>query len=248
MATVVDWMKLSLLIAAVDVLQDDTVNPSLWVVAGVAISTAVNQGLGVPGASAESLLKRLPAMPFGDQPLVTEALGKLPSEKVRSEVIEGLRDPSTSDRHFDLFVDVISGPAHSGHVSDSILLDLSDRHRSDFKIKIIAGLVETVSNGVNLDPTTLILIRDKWASSESSRVREQSIVVARLLPVDAEFIRIALNDPSPRVRLSMAHELGFSDETSDLIMDALAQRIYIEEHPEVLSALWSTQAAFETKK
>ena len=248
MATVIDWMKTSLLIAAVEVLQDDTVNPSMWVVAGVAISTAVNQGLGVPGASAESLLKRLPVMPFGDQPVVTEALGKLPSEKVRSEVIEGLRDPSTSDRHFDLFVDVISGPAHSGHVSDSILLDLCDRHLTDYKIKILAALIESISEAASLDPRTLILIRDKWASSESSRVRETSIIVARLLPVDAEFICLALNDPAPRVRLSMAHELVFTEKPNELVMDALAERIYVEEHPEVLSALWSAQAAFEPKK
>lgn len=230
------------------VLQDDMANPALWVVAGVAISTAVNQGLSVPTGSTEALLKRLPAMPFGDQPLITEALGKLPNQNVRSQIFEALRDPSTSDRHFDLLVDVVCGPAHSGHVSDSILLDLCDRHLTDYKIKIIAGLVETVSDGVNLDPRTLILIRDKWAGSESSVVREQSIVVARLLPVDAEFIRFALNDPAPRVRRSMADELLFMDGGNDAVLDVLAERLYFEEDAQTLASLWAAQAGLEPKK
>lgn len=241
-------MKSSPLPVLLAVLQDDLANSSLWVVAGVAISTAVNQGLAVPVGCAEALLKRLAAMPIGDQPLITEALGKLPSQKIRSQVLDRLRDISTSDRDFNLLADVISGPAHSGHVSSSFLLDLCDRNVTDYKVKILASLIESISEAASLDSKTVTMIRDKWASSESSKTRELAIVVARLVPVDPEFIQAALNDPSPRVRLSVAHELGFSDETSDFIMDALAQRIYVEEHPEVLSGLWSTQAALETKK
>lgn len=247
-STVISSVKSSFLSAAIEVLRDDLANPSLWVVAGVALSTAVNQGLAIPAGCAESLLKRLSSVPIGDQFLITEALGKLPSEQVRKEVLDRLQDPSTSDRNFDLLADAISGPAHSGYVSGSLVLDLCDRNVSDYKIKILASLIESISEAGSLDSTILTMIRDKWASSESSRVRETSIIVGRLLPVDPEFIRLALNDPSPRVRLSMAHELGFLETPNELVLDALAERIYVEENPEVLSALWSTQAAFETKK
>ena len=242
-------MKASLLIAAVEALQDDLAGPSLWGSAAVGLSTAVDEGLVVPARAAELLLQRLFVVSARHQYVVTEALGKLPDRAVREKALDLLQDPGTGDQQFELLIDIVCGPAHRAHVSESVLLGLCDRNNTARKVDLLSGLVEAMCEVATLSREALLMIRDKWALAEGTKIRERAVVVGRYLPADAEFIRQMLNDSSPKVRRWMADELGFfTAEGNDAILDVLAERLFREEDPETLSSLWAAQASLQHQR
>jgi HEAT repeat protein len=148
---------------------------------------------------------------------------------------EDVRDPAMA---------VLSGDAHARHVSDSAILGVVERVRDGFYAASIVGLIDAVHRARGLSPELLRSVRDRWASSSCSDVREKAILVAALI-ADPElpFIARMLEDPNAEVRLAVAHKLGRGMPGSDDAVDLIEQRLEIESHPDARAALLHAQAA-----
>ena len=167
-----------------------------------------------------------------------ERLGSLPDEAVRQDALALLaRDDGGEDLR-ELAVEVLSGDAHAGHVSDEAILSLAERVHDGSSATAARHLIAAVHRARGLQPSMLRMIRDRWAASVVSDARENAVLLAtEIAEPDMAFVERMLADPSADVRLTLAHRLGLDFPGGELAVGLIEARLRVESHPDARAAL-----------
>jgi hypothetical protein len=171
-------------------------------------------------------------------------LGALPDDTVRQDALSVLaRDDGGEDLR-DLATEVLSGPAHAGHVTDDALLSLAERVLDGSTASAARNLISAVHRSRGLQPGMLRMIRDRWATSPVADVREAAVLLATEIPEpDMAFVERMLADPSADVRVTLAHRLVLDFPGRELAVGLIEARLRIESHPDARAALLHAQGS-----
>jgi hypothetical protein len=231
----------NLLLAAVRVLEDETIAPTFKVVASETLLTAVREGLILPTGSAWLLWSYGKANPARDA-YAMERLGSIDDADVRQDALATLFAATGGDER-DLAIHVLSGAGHALHITDEVLGHLVDRVRTGADARAAHRLIEATHRARDVSSELLRAIRDRFAASRLPEVREVSVAIAaEIAESDLAFVEKLLNDKNADVRYEMAHRLSLYLPGRELALDIIEARLAVEAHPEPRAGLLRAQA------
>jgi hypothetical protein len=237
-------MAHDLLSGAVAVLESPTNPASLKTVATGALLTAIAEGLLVPSRTAWLVWTWARTAPTHRDWHLAERLGTLPDEPVRADALAVLAHDDGGEDLRDLATEVLSGPAHAGHIGDATLLGLAERAHDGSSATAARHMISAVHRARGLQPSLLRMIRDRWASAPVADVREAAVLLATEIPEpDMAFVERMLADPSADVRLALAHRLGLDFPGGELAVGLIEATLRVESHPDARAALMHAQGS-----
>lgn len=237
-------MPIDFLTCALSVLSSPEQPQSVRVAACECMLAALVEGLQLPTGAVQAIWSFWVSHPGRRGWRHASNIGSIPDSVVHQEAIEILTREHGGDDHRDLAVDVLTGEGHRGLLTDPFLLTLFERASNANRARELQRLLEASHDGRGIETETLLMIRDRFASSPVPGVRDASISVAGLLVhPDFDFVRVMLEDPDSEVRCSMAQALDVDHVGRECCLGLVEGRIRIETHYRVRIALVRAQAS-----
>lgn len=223
----------SLLRVCREVLEDPSSTIAMRKVAGTAVTTALNEAIGMPIEYVRAAWRWLRTSDsyYG----MFDGIAEVPDEVVRAEALGLLKDPNTGRDERRLASWVLGGRGHAGYLDDHAVLDLVERTKTGEHADDLGGLLAKVNTARGIPHEVLSIIRNRWTSSTSAGVREAGVKVGtELMAPDLAWVGRVLDDPDADVRVSLAN--AFTEPVEGLL-DLLQQRLEVETAPDVRAAL-----------
>lgn len=193
--------SIDLLSTACAALEEPRTSNAIKQCAAEALLAAVHLGLSPPSRAAWLIWSFWTTSPASRSWRYASKLGELPDEHVRQEAIAILASEDAGDELRDLAVDVLVGGAYAAHIDDRFVLAFIERAYTSERVQGIARIIEAVHSARGIDLALLRSVRDRWATSAISEIREASITIANEIgEPDMVFVERMLADPSVEVR------------------------------------------------